>query len=113
MLINRLELKKVLSFRDSIIELGPLNVLIGANAVGKSNLIEVIGLLQAAPASFATAILRGGGVRQWIWLGDRSPSPVAEVSCELNLTRGVQVGPVTYGLQFADDGGPDDCSRVP
>jgi predicted ATPase len=103
MLINRLVVKKVLSFRDSTIELGRLNVLIGPNAVGKSNLIEVIGLLQAAPASFATAILRGGGIRQWIWLGDRVPSPIASVDCELKLTRGRQVGPVTYGLQFSED----------
>ena len=43
MLIHRLELKNLLSFRDSTIELGPLNVLIGPNAVGKSNLIEAIG----------------------------------------------------------------------
>jgi predicted ATPase len=103
MLIKRLELKRLLSFRDSTIELGQLNVLIGPNAVGKSNLIEVIGLLQSAPVSLATAILRGGGVRQWIWLGDRVPSPIASVECEMNLTRGRQLGPITYGLQFSED----------
>ncbi len=103
MLIKRLVLKNLLSFRDSTIELGPLNVLIGPNAVGKSNLIEVIGLLQAAPTSFAAAILRGGGVRQWIWLGDRTTAPVAGVVCDLNLTRGRQAGPVRYDLQFLED----------
>jgi predicted ATPase len=103
MLINRLELKKLLSFRDSTIELGPLNVLIGPNAVGKSNLIEVLSLLQSAPNGFATAILRGGGVRQWIWLGDRVPSPIAGLTCQMKLTRGRQVGPVIYGLQFSED----------
>src|SRR5579863_8577744 len=103
MLINRLVLRKLLSFRDSTIELGQLNVLIGPNAVGKSNLIEVVGLLQAAPAGFASAILRGGGVRQWIWLGDRVAAPIAEVECQLSLTRGRQVGPVEYGLQFSED----------
>jgi predicted ATPase len=103
MLIKRLELKRLLSFRDSTIELGPLNVLIGPNAVGKSNLIEAISLLQAAPVSFAGAILRGGGVRQWIWLGDRVPSPIASLECEMNLTRGRQHGPIKYGLQFSED----------
>jgi AAA15 family ATPase/GTPase len=49
MLIKRLTLKKILSFKETTIELKPLNVLIGANAVGKSNLIEAISLLQAAP----------------------------------------------------------------
>lgn len=107
MLIERLVLKNLLSFRDSAIELRGLNVLIGPNAVGKSNLIEVIGLLQAAPASFGTAILRGGGVHQWIWLGDSDYSPVADVACELRLTRGRHVGPVNYALQFTEaNGGP-------
>lgn len=101
--INRLALKKILSFNDTNIELGPLNVLIGPNAVGKTNLIEVIGLLQAAPASLAAAILRGGGVRQWIWLGDKVPSPIASVQCELNLIRGPVLGPVVYDLQFSED----------
>jgi AAA15 family ATPase/GTPase len=49
MLIKRLTLKKILSFNETTVELGQLNVLIGANAVGKSNLIEAISLLQAAP----------------------------------------------------------------
>jgi predicted ATPase len=69
MFIKRLALKKILSFNDAEVELGQLNVLIGPNAVGKSNLIEVLGLLQAAPNSLATAFLRGGGVKQWLWLG--------------------------------------------
>jgi predicted ATPase len=98
MLITRLTLKKILSFNDATVALGPLNVLIGPNAVGKSNLIEVISLLQAAPASVATAILRGGGVRQWIWLGDRVPSPIAKVSCELGLAEEVR-----YELEFSED----------
>ena len=37
MLIEKLRLKNLLSFRDATIELGPLNVLIGPNGVGKSN----------------------------------------------------------------------------
>jgi AAA15 family ATPase/GTPase len=45
MLIKRLHLKKLLSFNDCEVDLGQLNVLIGPNAVGKSNLIEAIGLL--------------------------------------------------------------------
>ncbi len=103
MLINRLVLKKVLSFNDSTVELRRLNVLIGPNAVGKSNLIEVIGLLQSTPTSFPTAILRGGGVRQWIWLGDPVVSPIANIECELNLTGGRHPGTVGYGLRFSED----------
>jgi len=40
MLINRLHLTKLLLFNDSVMQLGQLNVLIGPNAVGKSNLID-------------------------------------------------------------------------
>jgi len=79
MLIKRLTLQKLFSFKDSAIELRELNVLIGPNAVGKSNLIEAIGLLQAAPSSLSTAILRAGGVRQVAWLGDPAGSPVASL----------------------------------
>ena len=48
MLIRRLTLKKILSFNETTDELGPLSVLIGPNAVGKSNLIGAIRLWQAA-----------------------------------------------------------------
>jgi predicted ATPase len=93
MSIKRLTLKKLLSFNDSTIELGQLNVLIGPNAVGKSNLIEAVSLLQSAPTSIANQILRGGGIRQWLWLGDRAPSPIATIECELVPRRGPQVAP--------------------
>ena len=105
MLINRLVLKNLLSFRDTTIELRNLNVLIGPNAVGKSNLIEAISLLQSAQSSLSNAILRGGGVGQWVWLGDRESSPVAEMICDLELTRGPHVGPVRYSIQFTDNHG--------
>jgi predicted ATPase len=101
MLIKRLTLKKILSFKETTVELGPLNVLIGANAVGKSNLIEAISLLQAAPTGIEGQILRGGGIRQWLWLGDRERAQVAEIECELILTRGRQFGPLVYRLQFS------------
>jgi predicted ATPase len=103
MLIKRLTLKKLFSFNESTVELGQLNVLIGPNAVGKSNLIEAIGLLQAAPSSLSSAILRGGGIRQVAWLGDPVASPIASLDCELILRRGRQLGPLTYHLEFSED----------
>jgi predicted ATPase len=97
MLIKRLTLKKILSFNETTVELDKLNVLIGANAVGKSNLIETVSLLQAAPTGIEGQILRGGGVRQWRWLGDGEPAKVAEVECELTLPRRTQL---LYRLDF-------------
>ncbi len=104
MLIKRLVLNKILSFKDCTVELGPLNVLIGPNAVGKSNLIEVVGLLQAAPSSLSAAIQRGGGARQWIWLGaNGSPFAPASIKCELTLSVGWTPEPVAYELEFNAD----------
>jgi predicted ATPase len=101
MLIKRLTLKKILSFKETTVELDKLNVLIGPNAVGKSNLIEAISLLQAAPTGIEGQILRGGGVRQWLWLGDSDPRQLAEIECELILPRRPQFGPLVYRLQFS------------
>ncbi len=72
MLIHRIKLENLLSFgpKTPELELGPLNVLIGSNGSGKSNLIEAIGLLQAAPRDLASPIREGGGVHDWIWKGE-------------------------------------------
>jgi hypothetical protein len=107
MFIRRLRLKKLLSFKDSEVELRQLNVLIGPNAVGKSNLIEAVSLLQAAPTNLETAIRRGGGIRQWLWLGEVAPT--ATVECELGGAGGPAGGPgaclIVYELQVAGDAG--------
>jgi predicted ATPase len=102
MLIERLKLKKILSFNDATIKLGQLNVLVGPNAVGKSNLIEVIGLLRAVPNGLAPAILRGGGIRQWLWLGADLPV-TASIECDFRLRDGRQFGPLAYQLQILGD----------
>lgn len=48
MFISSLTLRNILSFREPPpLELRPLNILIGANASGKSNLINCIQLLQS------------------------------------------------------------------
>ncbi|MGA2742275.1 MAG: AAA family ATPase [Bryobacteraceae bacterium] len=101
--IKRLTLRKILSFNDTTVDLDPLNVLIGPNAVGKSNLIEAIGLLQAAPTAIEGQILRGGGVRQWLWLG-RDAEPSAGIGCALTLPSRPQSSPLFYRLDFW--GGP-------
>jgi AAA15 family ATPase/GTPase len=49
-LIQTLRIQNFLSFgpESEAVDLQPLNVLIGPNASGKSNLIEALGLLRAA-----------------------------------------------------------------
>ncbi len=73
MLLHRIKLENILSFGPDAqeLELKPLNVLIGPNASGKSNLIEVIGLLRAAPMDIDAPVREGGGAESWIWRGER------------------------------------------
>jgi predicted ATPase len=69
MLLHSITLKNLLSFRDASLEMEPLNVLIGPNACGKSNLIGAMSLLQAAPRDLMEPIRTGGGIREWAWKG--------------------------------------------
>ena len=66
MFLDKIRLENILSFKDAELELRPLNVLIGANASGKSNLVRVFGLLRALPKDMQREISEGGGPRAWI-----------------------------------------------
>jgi predicted ATPase len=57
----------ILSFADGspAIELRNLNVLIGANGSGKSNLIEVVELLRSTYTNIRNVLIKGGGVVEW------------------------------------------------
>jgi predicted ATPase len=84
MLLRSVQFTSLLSFRDTRLDLRPLNVIIGPNASGKSNLVAAIGLLRAAPGSLQEAIHRGGGIREWI---SKCANAVmrADIECELEL----------------------------
>ena len=76
MLINSLHLKNILSFKDTKLDLRPLNVLIGANGSGKSNLVDVIALLRAVPSDIAGFLRNNGPTGDWVWNGpERSETP--------------------------------------
>jgi len=63
----------LLSFAPDTEELPlePLNILIGANGSGKSNLLDAIGVLQAAALGELTdrVVVKGRGVVEWVWKG--------------------------------------------
>jgi predicted ATPase len=72
MFIRSLTLSNILSFRDpGPLALQPLNIFIGANASGKSNLIDCIGLLRALPGNVKNYINDRGGAESWVWKGKR------------------------------------------
>lgn len=87
MFIRSLKLRNILSFHEPPpLELKPLNILIGPNASGKSNLIDCIGLLQALPGNISQYINDRGGPELWIWRGKRR-SDAARVGCEFELDK--------------------------
>ncbi len=51
------------------LELRPLNVLIGPNASGKSNLIDLLRLVRSLPSDMQAPIRGGGGIEGWTWKG--------------------------------------------
>ena len=69
--IKTIRLRNLLSFgpESEEIELKPLNVLIGPNASGKSNFVDVISILQATPRDISEPMRQGGGIKEWLWKG--------------------------------------------
>lgn len=103
MLIKTIQLENLLSFGPGTapLEMKPLSVLIGPNGSGKSNLIEAIGLLQAAPRDLLAPIGEGGGVGDWIWRGEPQVSS-AKVEVLVNNPKGPQS--LRYRLGIAKRG---------
>lgn len=71
MKFRSLRLDGLLSFAPGSdpFEMRALNVLIGPNAAGKSNLIAALGLLAATPNDLAGAVSKGGDSGEWLWNG--------------------------------------------
>jgi predicted ATPase len=102
MLLHSITLTNLLSFSETTLELRPLNVIIGPNSSGKSNLISAIGLLNAAPSNLLGAVVWGGGARQWISL--RQPGGLtAKIAAQVELPKVEE--PLQYLLEFGDRGG--------
>lgn len=102
MFMHNIKLENILSFGPDAqeLELKPLNVLIGPNGSGKSNLIEVIGLLSAAPRDFTAPIREGGGGENWIWRGEpKAIEARVEVVVELGFLR-PKKQQIRYSLSF-------------
>lgn len=74
--------------------LEPLNVLIGPNASGKSNFVEALTVLAAAPRDLLEPFRKGGGVEEWIWKG-ATVSRIARIEARL------QPAPLSLYYQLA------------
>ena len=98
--IKSLRLDGLLSFAPGspAFDLGALNVLIGANGSGKSNVVEALELLRSTPVDFAQAIRDGGGPQEWLWKGD-PPSPHATMDLVLEA-ESPHRQPLRYRIEF-------------
>ncbi len=100
-LIEKIRLRNILSFGDKgeEITLEPLNIIIGQNASGKSNLIDVIKLLRSLPRDkgLANFISRSGGLNEWIWKGVKTQN-FAQVNASLD----VEYGDIEYEIKFIE-----------
>jgi predicted ATPase len=88
-LVEQLKLSNLLSFgtNPDPLVLGALNVVIGPNGSGKSNLLEAIDLLRSAPDQLAKPIREGGGIRDWLWKGEKG-TPTACIDAILANPKG-------------------------
>jgi len=100
--IRTLEMQNLLSFGNdgTKIELQPLNVLIGPNASGKSNVLEALELLRATPGDLTLPIREGGGIADWLWKGaDKTPVANIAVTVEYPFGKTPDI-PLRYSLSF-------------
>lgn len=107
-LFQALAVENLLSYGSlTLVNLEPLNVLIGPNASGKSNLVEAFGLLRAAADDLTAPIREGGGVQEWLWKGDAA-HPAARIVAILSRLKEERL---MYDLQFSADGPRLDVLR--
>ena len=101
--IETIRLENILSYGPSNdpFPLEPLNVLIGPNASGKSNLIEALSLLAAAPGNLQEPIRWGGGVRDWLWKGS-SRTATAAIDATVQYQKAQMA--LRYRLSFTETG---------
>lgn len=100
MFLERISIKGLLSFGPEGIDLPmrPLNVLIGPNGSGKTNFIEALALLKAAPEDFSRPIRDAGGIREWLWKG---PDGSADAAISVRLSSSALVVPkLDYRIAF-------------
>jgi len=99
--LRSLKLVNFLSFgpESKDIELTPLNILIGPNASGKSNFIEALELIHAAPTDISDAIRIGGTAGEWLWKGAIPPKPAV---IEVKLWSNGPTPELRYRLSFTE-----------
>ena len=105
-LIEKIRLRNILSFgnKGEEIELQSLNIIIGQNASGKSNLVDVIKLLANIPLTkgIVNFISKNGGISEWIWKGEKTEE-IAEIAIDTAVSE-FRGEAINYSLSFLERG---------
>ncbi len=100
MKLTRLSARRYRSVRNDMIDVGPLNLLIGANAAGKSNVLDSLRFLHegAIARDFRAPMFARGGIIHLAWKG--------EEASRTDLTATIVHGDATYewSVSFFRDG---------
>lgn len=108
--LKNIKLQGFLSYGPdaSITTLSPLNVILGSNGSGKSNLVEALSVLRAVPRDLPRPINTGGRVKDWLWNDGTNASSEANIEivvAEGRIAKFASVNPlVRYKLTFGSQG---------
>lgn len=86
-MITRLHVRNFKSLRDVDISLGPLNVLVGPNMSGKSNILDAVLFLnqvffpEAGAQGVSFALAQRGGVNEVLWKGGNEKLITFDLEC--------------------------------
>ena len=97
---SRLQVRGYRRLRELDLRLAPLNVLIGANGVGKSSVLEVVDLLaDSADGSLENTISEAGGISGVLTLDGKTDLLLLELQMQVATGE-----PIEYELQVAREG---------
>lgn len=97
-----LSVRNFRSLREVHLELGPINVLVGPNAAGKSNVLDVLAFLgDASGSDLQPALERRGGFERVRFRGKAKGRRAVEIRLEAQLTKfSSPSAPDEYSLSF-------------
>lgn len=103
-MLKRLIVKNYRSLRELDISLRPLMVLVGPNASGKSNFLDVFKFLRdfAVERNINEAIGRRGGYRSLVWNGDAASKITVQVRVEFGAMQPAEAS--DYQVQIEHEG---------